>query len=233
MATPAFSLREDDLVTLLVGPDEEKFVVHEICITRNSDFFKAVMKKEWIEGRTRTVKFPEETCLETFIAYLNFAYHRKLPTESIETVSEDDSLGVDAYKVLAKIYVLGERLLDESVQNAVVEEFARLVAIESSDGKCYYPGSGCVTLIYNGTSTPCELRRMMVDMYSSEGEASWIDKRLPSEFLADLVEELQDFLPNDWSSVARSIGSGLPVRWMPVFCFGSLERSSRASRAVQ
>lgn len=50
MATPAVSLREDDLVTLLVGPDEEKFVVHESRITRNSEFSKSAMKKEWIEG---------------------------------------------------------------------------------------------------------------------------------------------------------------------------------------
>lgn len=84
MATPAFSLREDDLVTLLIGPDEHKFVVHESCITRNSDFFTAAMKKEWTEGQTRIIKLPEETNLETFAHYLNLAYHGKLPTEDIK-----------------------------------------------------------------------------------------------------------------------------------------------------
>jgi hypothetical protein len=50
MEPPVLSLQEDDLVTLLVGPGEHKFVVHESCITRSSDFFKAAMKKEWTEG---------------------------------------------------------------------------------------------------------------------------------------------------------------------------------------
>ena len=50
MTAPALSLRKGDFVTLLVGPDEEEFAVHESCITRNSDFFKAAMSKEWAEG---------------------------------------------------------------------------------------------------------------------------------------------------------------------------------------
>jgi len=92
MATPVFSLRDDDIVTLLVGPDEQKLVVHESCITRNSDFFKAAMKKEWTEGQTRTVKLPEER-LDTFITYLNYAYRETLPTENIKNLTTKNPLG--------------------------------------------------------------------------------------------------------------------------------------------
>lgn len=49
MAEPVFSLRKEDLVTLLVGPHEEEFAIHESCITRNSDFFRAALKRE-VEG---------------------------------------------------------------------------------------------------------------------------------------------------------------------------------------
>lgn len=88
MATSTFSLREDDLVTLLVGPEEHKLLVHKSCITRNSDFFKTAMKKEWTEGQSRIVKSPEEINIERFVNYLNFAYHEKLLTEGIKTVAD-------------------------------------------------------------------------------------------------------------------------------------------------
>lgn len=74
LAAPLFSFNKSDIVTLLAGPDEHELIVYESCITRNSDFFRAAMKKEWTEGQTRTIKLPEESCIETLTHYLNYAY---------------------------------------------------------------------------------------------------------------------------------------------------------------
>jgi hypothetical protein len=189
MATPAFSLRDDDLVTLLVGSDEQKFVVHESCIIRNSDFFKAALKKEWAEGQTPTIKLPEENCVETLVNYLNFAYREKLPTEDIKAKADGGFTG-DPFTALAKLYVIGERILDRSVQSAVIREILRLVTIKSKGkGARSYPETTSVTVTYSGTSAGSPLRRLMVDLYVKAGTGSWNYSKHP-EFLMDLWKAL-------------------------------------------
>lgn len=170
MAKPTFSLREDDLVTLLVGPEEEKFVVHESCIARYSDFFKTALKKEWIEGQTRVVKLPEEPCVEFFISYINFAYRGKLPTDGLEIMADDGFID-EPYLELAKFYAMGERMLDDYLLLAVPEEILRLAKIESPHGYRCFPDAACIAFIYDETSSRSTLRRLMVDFYASEGEA--------------------------------------------------------------
>lgn len=190
MAKPALSLRKEDLVTLLVGPHEEQLAAHESCITRNSDFFKAAMKKEWIEGQTRTITLPEETSTESFVNYLNFSYHGKLPTEDIKACFGEDSVD-SPYNELGKLYVIGERMIDRAVQDAVVREFLRLANIESPDGDCQYPDMPCVRYIYDGTTRGSPMRHLMVDFYITHGSANWPYKGQHPEFLEDLAEELQ------------------------------------------
>ena len=189
MTAPTLSLLEDDLATLLVGPDEQKFIIHESYIARNSDFFRAAMKKEWIEGQTRIVKLPEETDIECFVHYLNFAYHGKLPTESINTVAEEGFTDAP-YDALGKIYVIGERMLDRSARNAIVREIMRLMTTKSPDGTRYYPASTCINAIYDGTSIGSPMRRMIVDMWVVHGSAEWTFKDLHPEFLQELAPKL-------------------------------------------
>jgi hypothetical protein len=183
---PTFSLRKYDLVTLLIGPDKHEFVVHESCITRNSDFFTAAMKKEWTEGHTRIVSLPEEYCVETFTHYLNFCYHNKLPTAAIENKA-GGLFPEDRFTRLGGMYVLGERMLDKSVQHAIIREIVRLSSIRSDDNanKRSFPGAGCVTIIYNGTTAGSPARRLMVDMYVSHGGTGWQ--------YSDNTEFLKDF----------------------------------------
>jgi hypothetical protein len=193
MTETAFSLRKNDLVTLLLGPQEEQFAVHESCVARNSDFFRAAVKKEWIEGQTRTIKLPEETCIESFVNYLNFACHGRLPTVGIETRPEspDKTFTDDPYGELGRIYVIGERMLDKTVQNAVAREFVRLAELRSPDKKCELPGPKCVDIIYTGTSNGSPMRRMMVDFYVTQGAINWPYHGQHPEFLGDLAQQLQ------------------------------------------
>jgi hypothetical protein len=88
----------DSLVTLLVGPEEEKMVVHETQLSRDSAFFKAALKKQWTEGRTRIIKLPEES-LEPMQHYIQYVYSGSVPTHSLtaETSDVEDESPVPAY----------------------------------------------------------------------------------------------------------------------------------------
>ncbi|KAM0690018.1 hypothetical protein Q7P36_008785 [Cladosporium allicinum] len=77
--SPASMFHPDSLVTLLVGPEEEKMVVYETYLTRDSAFFEAALKKHWTEGQTRIIKLLEES-LEAMQHYVEQLYGGKLPT---------------------------------------------------------------------------------------------------------------------------------------------------------
>lgn len=124
----------DDLVTLLVGPEEQKFVVYGHLIVMSSEFFKAALKKEWIEGQTRTVKLPEESP-KTMACYLDFVYGKGLLSDAFDSysslVSTDELTDRNVYEEIVDLYLLGERNLDDRTRNAVLRELTRFFSFRN------------------------------------------------------------------------------------------------------
>lgn len=194
LAAPLFSFNKSDVVTLPAGPDEHELIVYESCITRNSDFFRAAMKKEWTEGQTRTIKLPEEDCIETLTHYLNYAYSQKLPTDRITAVAST-GFPEGTWTTLANIYVLGERMLDQSVQHAVIKELIRLPKLTceaNMSNKSFSPNAEAISLIYDGTTAGSPARRLMVDYHVARGYESWLGAHHHAAFVLDLAKALQN-----------------------------------------
>jgi hypothetical protein len=186
--TPMF--HPDSLVTLLVGPEEEKMVVHETYLSRDSPFFKAALKKQWTEGQTRVIKLPEES-LEPMQHYIEHLYGAKLPTNEHVAGS---LCTADSYKyvLLAQLYVLGERLLNAKYQNAIIHEIFRLshVLCGLEIGR-RFPAGCAVDIIYGGTTSGSPARRMLVDFATAYGHESWhIALNPDSEYWRDLSKAL-------------------------------------------
>jgi hypothetical protein len=158
------------IVTLLVGPDEQAMVVHGDCLSRDSAFFKAALKKEW--GDKRSIKLPDETPL-IMGYYIEHMNGFELPTHTFTTGPSIRDPEQPAYELLANLYVLGERMLDPKYQNKIMHEFFRLVHFESSsniqtDGTSWL-GAKAVNIIYQGTTTGCPARRMLVNFAANKG----------------------------------------------------------------
>ena len=190
---PLLSFTKSDVVTIIAGPDEHELIVYESCITRNSDFFKAAMKKEWTEGQTRTIKLPEEHCLETLTHYLNYAYSQALPTHNIRAVTSP-GFPEGTWTTLANIYVLGERMADQSVRHAVIREFIRLPRLTceaNKSNKSFSPNAEAISLIYDGTTAGSPARRLMVDYHVARGYESWLGDHHHPAFVLDLAKALQ------------------------------------------
>lgn len=68
-------------MTLVVGEEPWKYelLVHASRVSANSEFFKAALKREWLEGQARTINMPTDDW-RTMTDYLNFTYSGKLPT---------------------------------------------------------------------------------------------------------------------------------------------------------
>jgi hypothetical protein len=64
-------------------------VVHGTYLTRDSDFFKAALKKEWSEGQTRTINLAEERP-GVMAQYIGYAYSKRLSSEERVHTRMDD-----------------------------------------------------------------------------------------------------------------------------------------------
>jgi hypothetical protein len=110
---------KDEAVTLVVGEEPGKYelLVHAGRISANSEFFKTALKREWLEGQTRTINMPADDW-RTMTDYLNFAYSGELLTTYFTDPTLSGRPDRESCR-LAKLYVLGKRLLDDVVHNAV------------------------------------------------------------------------------------------------------------------
>jgi hypothetical protein len=186
---PTFSFAQEDTVILLVGPEEKSLVAHESYLKLNSDFFKTALKKEWVEGQTRIIKLPEDDT-EAMTNYLTFTYGSGLPTTTLK-VMPNGGLGSGQWKLLVKLYILGERLLDTPLRNAVIEEIVQLSSLADEDDAEYFMTTGSCNLCYDGTPTGSPLRRLIVDKYIIAGEQDWIEHdREHPVFPAELSQAL-------------------------------------------
>lgn len=178
------SYHRDDMVVLLVGPEEIEIHAHGAYLCRHSEFFQAALKEEWIEGQTRSVKLPKEQP-ETVAQYLDFIYGRCLPTKTMKKFHGRGR----AYNVLAELFALGERLLDSKTRNAVISELVRLTTYNKDGTLGYFPNTNAVRTLYRCTTNASPARRLMVDFYISADPKCVTDKA-HSAFARDLARTL-------------------------------------------
>jgi hypothetical protein len=168
--TSAFA--QHSTVTLLVGSDEEPLVAHESYLTKSSEFFKTAMKKEWAEGQARVIKCPEDD-LETMTDYLTFTYTGTLPTSNL--VEGCPTPTYAAWTSLAKLYILGDRVLDTRIRNAVVSEIVRISTTRDKGGHTNFMGTAVSNMPFDSTPEGSPIRRLIVDEYVCKGRNDWIN----------------------------------------------------------
>jgi hypothetical protein len=180
-ADDALYFDKEDTVTLIIGPEKRELLAHGNFIARHSELFQAALKKEWQEGKTRTITMPEDDH-ETMTRYLSFVYGKKLPTTHLSESVRHDLIG-PGQRSLADLYVLGTRLLDKSMKNAALGEVVRLSVITC-------PGSETVNTIYSGTCEGNPARRLMVNLYAKHACTEWLAPEFSQTFLLELAQKL-------------------------------------------
>lgn len=151
-------------VILLVGKQQSQMLVHKGYISAGSEFFKAALKKEWKGGQSRIVKLPEDDP-DTVAQYLDFVYNKTLSTNFVTKCVQS------TYIALANLYVFGERILNPTIQNTIVDHLISFTAMlnRCNPSHSYYPGPRTVDILYEGTPEGSPVRRLLVDMYSRHG----------------------------------------------------------------
>lgn len=129
--------------------------------------------------------------------------HRRLHHHLMGTFIDECD---DYYQALAELYVLGERLLDDSIRAAVVKEIMRLTDLVDERSFRSFPARETVNIIYRGTTAGSPARRLMVDIQVSYGSTKTIDSACEASFVHDVVQRLYTKMEGN-SSISQMRGS--------------------------
>ena len=170
MFVARFDYFED--VTVLVGPQERRFIVHKNIICRSSAFFRLACTGEWKEVRDRTVKLHERDPV-SFEVYLGWLY-----TGEVDLRTEDDGYPGTAderYGVkispdecgelmlyLVNAYSLGDLFQDARYCNTVIDDIVRL-----AEGSGLLPH---LALLSGKVPQTSKLARLFVDYWVTDAK---------------------------------------------------------------
>ncbi|KAK4542310.1 hypothetical protein LTR36_006963 [Oleoguttula mirabilis] len=173
-------------VTVLVGPEEKRYVVHKAIISNHSKFFKAACAANFKEGREKIIRLPEVD-IEAFRSYAQWAYSGEVVVASDEEISAD-AFGVVRGTRLAKLYVLAEFLGDTFLRNTVVDQL-RTLHTSCETG----PGTAEIIIAFEDVPAESTLRRLVLGWYLDKAcvdVVEWMDENceeLPKAFFVDLA----------------------------------------------
>lgn len=95
----------------------------------------------------------------------------------------------DEYTSLSKLFVLAEKLMDDTAKKVVLAAMLARSKEPFSDKQLYYPALDCVQIVYEGTPEQSPARQLLVQLYTDFGNADFITEpagAIPKDFLYDM-----------------------------------------------
>ena len=170
-------------VIISFGDEQNEVSVPLNLLRASSRYFQKATKPEWNELRGQQDMISIEAEPQVFKAYVHWLHLSTLPCPSAGKNYEDCNKD---YIFLAKLYVMGEELMDTKFQNDILDTI-----IATSNKSCYLPIGQPVAIIYAGTPAKSPARRLMVDfcVYSAHDDNSWTKHfpNCPKEFLVEVL----------------------------------------------
>lgn len=186
--TRTCSYDEDDIVTVLVGPNMQRFAVHKDVICKGSEFFRAACSTRWLEGQEKLVRLPEVRP-NVFQVYLDWAYTGILAVEDAQTPEVDRGRSSGG---IIDVYLLGDVLGDVKLRNQAMQ----LLNTHVSEWKI--PSIPSICKIFENTPANSKLRDWAVDitiMRQSRQRFSQATAYYPAEFLSQIAVKLLHEVP--------------------------------------
>ncbi|KAL2849389.1 hypothetical protein BJX68DRAFT_267241 [Aspergillus pseudodeflectus] len=150
------------------------------------------MAGEWKESSQRTIQLPDDE--PSIVAlYIHWLYHRTLPV----FCDEPGLPGNAEYLDLVKAYVFGDKILDTTFQNTVIDAMIEKSRSKARDGASWYPVGEVIEYAYHNMHEPAPILELLVDMYVTTARRSWLydwadPATIPQRFLLSLCAELLD-----------------------------------------
>ena len=172
----------DNIITVLVGEEEKRFIIHQDAACAKSKFFKAACSTRWLEGQEKIVRL-RDVDPTVFQAYSRWVYSGELPTPiCIDSSNVRDKSAEKA--LLIELLILGDRLDDIDMRNQ-----AKPMLLDSMERHHTLCGYELVNRIYASTLPGSLVRKMLVDVAISRQNPSVLAKHV-SKYAAEFVQEV-------------------------------------------
>ena len=124
--------------------------------------------------------------------YLHFLSTGKIASKAPIINDQDEAAANDEEgMLLVHLYILGDKYKDIHFKNAIISAVVEKATEQISAGNIWFLGGKEIDVLYEKTSPGAALRRLVVDMWASEGEDDWAGQDLyNTDFLRDLAEVL-------------------------------------------
>lgn len=178
----------EDVVRVLVGREKKAHAVHENLIRASSPFFDKAMTDEWKKSSQRTVELLDDEP-EAFALYVYWLYFRTFPV-----IGDQSNPSPRNHAGLIKTYIMGIKLLDQTVQNAAIDAMIEATTIPDKNGSRWYPGEAKIEYVYEITNSSAPIRELLLDMHLFHGSSQWLrgeaSTDYPQSFLLELAARL-------------------------------------------
>ncbi len=152
----------------------------------------------WVESKSRSICL-DDVDPSVFHIYASWLYRRRLPVHVDAPGVEDNA----QYMMLARAYVLGDRLQDAAFCDACIDVMVGKARTKLARGDAWcVPAGPVIDYIYDNTTPSSAARRFLLDLYfhsdqSYRLEDEWADPDvdLPIEFLFDISAQLLERRP--------------------------------------
>ncbi|KAH7138060.1 hypothetical protein B0J11DRAFT_574069 [Dendryphion nanum] len=179
----------------------------------NSGFFRRALSGNWKEAHDGAIDFHEDDP-QTFAKWLHFAHLGHIPGDSSNATKVRNNVGGKITE-LCRLYVLADRLLDISAQNAIICSIFDLSELpHASDSMDTILSAEAIIIAYEGTLDGNPLRKLMVDLWSNAEATFLVGKcaQFPPQFLLDLCVVTLNDRPRTRFSIASRKGRNSYLR---------------------
>jgi hypothetical protein len=194
-------------VTLYAGNEEnaKPFKLHTDFACHYSPVFKAAFNSGFIEGQYQEYRLDvdEEEVVRLLVEWFyTQTLNTRQPDEKL-----DDAATMEEDLILAKLWVLADKLLLPQMQNQVLD---RVQEIRDAAGRI---PTECLHYVYNNTPPGSSLRRWYVYECASWLDRNWLadhTDQLPHEMLIELTIFFRSYvndLPNSLLADSRNLHS--------------------------
>lgn len=169
----------DNIITVLVGEEEKRFIIHQDAVCAKSKFFQAACSTRWLEGQERIVRL-RDVDPTVFQAYSRWVYSGKISGPNC--IGSSNASDKTAEKsLLIELHILGDKLDDIDVRNQ-----AKRMLLDSMERHNSLCDHSHVNRIYESTLPGSLVRKMLVDVV--------ISRQLRSDFAENISDNPAEFV---------------------------------------
>jgi hypothetical protein len=173
----------NNTVAVLVGPEEQRFLLHQDAVCDKSKFFKAACSKRWIEGQEKLVRLPEAKA-KIFQEYCKWIYSGVIPASRC-TPEDEAAANIAELDLFVELYLLGDSLDDVQLRNLATQRFCNCL-----EGTNKLPPPLTYVKIWSSTPSGSLFRKQLVDIVVARYERDTMAKTIaqyPSEFIQEFA----------------------------------------------